>query len=62
MKTLLIVGTGGTIAGAAADPGQTVGYTYGAVSVQNLVDGRAELRGEHLRTGGQQGQVGSAWM
>jgi len=38
MKTLLIVGTGGTIAGAAADPGQTVGYTYGAVSVQNLVD------------------------
>ena len=38
MKTLLIIGTGGTIAGAAADPGQTVGYTYGAVSVQNLVD------------------------
>ncbi len=39
MKTLLVLGTGGTIAGAAADPTQTLGYRSGAMPVGRLLDG-----------------------
>jgi L-asparaginase len=38
-KTLLIIGTGGTIAGAAPGAGQTIGYQAGALSVAQLVAG-----------------------
>lgn len=37
-KTLLIIGTGGTIAGAAHDATQTLGYRAGAVPVSRLVE------------------------
>ncbi len=46
MKTVLVLGTGGTIAGAALAATQTVGYHSGAVPVSVLVDavpGLAEL-------------------
>ena len=36
MKTLVVIGTGGTIAGAAEDPTQTLGYRAGAVPVARL--------------------------
>lgn len=38
MKTLLLIGTGGTIAGAATTATQTLGYKAGALSVTRLVD------------------------
>ena len=38
MKTLLVIGTGGTIAGAAPAATQTTGYHAGAVAVSQLVD------------------------
>lgn len=37
MKTLLVIGTGGTIAGAAPSATQTTGYRAGAVAVSQLV-------------------------
>jgi L-asparaginase len=37
-KTLLIIGTGGTIAGAAPGAGQTLGYQAGAVPVSQLIE------------------------
>ncbi|MDO4681866.1 MAG: asparaginase [Lautropia sp.] len=36
-KRLLIIGTGGTIAGVAAQPGQTVGYRAGALPIGQLL-------------------------
>ena len=39
MKTLVVIGTGGTIAGAAEDPMQTLGYRAGAVPVARLLEG-----------------------
>ena len=38
MKTLLVIGTGGTIAGAAPAATQTLGYRAGAVPVTQLVE------------------------
>ena len=38
MKNLLLIGTGGTIAGAAPTATQTTGYRAGAVPVTQLVD------------------------
>jgi L-asparaginase len=38
MKTLLVIGTGGTIAGAAPDATRNTGYRAGAVAVTQLVD------------------------
>jgi L-asparaginase len=38
MKTLLLIGTGGTIAGAAPTASQTIGYRAGVLSVAQLVD------------------------
>ena len=38
MKTLLVIGTGGTIAGAAPAATQTTGYHAGALAVSQLVD------------------------
>jgi L-asparaginase len=43
LKTLLVIGTGGTIAGAAEDPTQTLGYRPGAVPVTRLLEGVAGL-------------------
>jgi L-asparaginase len=37
MRSLLVIGTGGTIAGAASAPTQTIGYRAGAVPVTQLV-------------------------
>jgi len=44
MKTLLIIGTGGTIAGAAPAATQTIGYRAGAVPVGELIDNVPGLR------------------
>jgi L-asparaginase len=39
IKTVVVLGTGGTIAGRAAHPGDAVGYTAGVVPVADLLDG-----------------------
>ncbi len=38
-KKLLVLGTGGTIAGVAADPGDNVGYVAGSLGVESLLSG-----------------------
>ena len=38
-KIVVILGTGGTIAGTAADPGDSVGYTAAQRTVTQLLDG-----------------------
>jgi L-asparaginase len=45
---VVILGTGGTIAGRAASRTDTTGYTAGAVSVEALVAGVPELAGHRL--------------
>ena len=40
-KKLLVLGTGGTIAGVAADPGDNVGYVAGSLGVESLLSGLA---------------------
>ena len=44
-RTLLVIGTGGTIAGAAPAASQTLGYRAGAVPVSQLVDAIPALAG-----------------
>lgn len=54
MKQIVILATGGTIAGAAPDPRQTSGYRAGALPIQALMaalpdlDGLATVAGEQL--------------
>ena len=46
--TIVILGTGGTIAGAAADPNDNVGYTAGQRSVADLLAAVPALAGSRL--------------
>ncbi|MEZ5706232.1 MAG: asparaginase [Burkholderiaceae bacterium] len=46
----VILGTGGTIAGRAADPGDNVGYVAGEVGVGELVRAVPPLRGANLES------------
>lgn len=54
MKQIVILATGGTIAGAAPDPRQTSGYRAGALPIESLLaalpdlDGLATVTGEQL--------------
>lgn len=43
-RHIVVLGTGGTIAGAASDPGDNVGYTAGQVAVGQLLDAVPALR------------------
>jgi L-asparaginase len=45
---VVILGTGGTIAGTAADPGNNVGYTAGQIGVAQLVQAVPPLAGQRL--------------
>jgi L-asparaginase len=45
---VVILGTGGTIAGTAADPGDNVGYTAGQIGVAQLVQAVPALAGQRL--------------
>lgn len=45
MKQIVILATGGTIAGAAPDPRQTAGYRAGALPIQSLMAALPDLAG-----------------
>ena len=68
MKTLLVIGTGGTIAGSAPTATQTVGYRAGVVAVSQLVDNLpgsadiAELRTSQPFSIGSQHMTSSNWL
>ncbi len=47
-STIVILATGGTIAGSAADPGDNVGYTAAQRSVAQLVDSVPALAGQAI--------------
>jgi len=48
MQSVVIIGTGGTIAGTAARPQDHVGYTAGALSVDALIAALPALQGEAI--------------
>jgi L-asparaginase len=50
MQSVVIIGTGGTIAGTAARPQDHVGYTAGALSVDALIAALPALQGEAIET------------
>lgn len=45
LDTVVVLGTGGTIAGTAADAADTVGYTAGQIGVQQLIAAVPDLAG-----------------
>ena len=47
---IVILGTGGTIAGTAADPGDNVGYKAAQLSVEQLIASLPGLAGRWLET------------
>lgn len=48
MQSIVVIGTGGTIAGAAARPQDHVGYTAGALGVAELIAAVPALQGQPL--------------
>ena len=48
MQSVVILGTGGTIAGTAADPGDDIGYTAAQIGVAQLVAALPALAGERI--------------
>lgn len=53
-KKVLVLGTGGTIAGVAADPGDNVGYVAGSVAVESLLSRLAPSLRQRLRLSSEQ--------
>jgi L-asparaginase len=47
-STIVVLGTGGTISGTAADAGDNIGYTAGQVSVAQLAGAVPQLASRHL--------------
>jgi L-asparaginase len=60
--TISVLGTGGTIAGAAPSSTQLSGYTIGEVVVQNLLDAVPALKSIANMTGTQVFNVGSGYL